>query len=160
MDFSATRGPLIILSRQRKRGAWRRASSRHTSRNQRNTPSRPGRRNRQESRSKLSKQSRPQPALLFTAQLRSARRKIENVNRGLPFRINQRNFDIAFLTRELRADAIEQAGLVLRNHLNQCAVRRTRVIKMNLRLYFHLRRAILFGSQAIAQHPLEIELPQ
>ena len=59
--------------------------------------------------------------------------EVKHVDRRLTFGIDQRDVDVAVLLGEDRADPVQQAGLILRNDLNQRAVRGARIVKLNLR---------------------------
>src|SRR5260370_38794778 len=55
--------------------------------------------------------------LVISADLRAAARQIEHVDGHFAFGIDQSNLAIAFLVRQPRADALQQSGATLGNHL-------------------------------------------
>ena len=73
--------------------------------------------------------------------------QVKHVDGGLPFPLfDQSDIDIAFLLGKNRADLVEKSRLVLRNNLDERAVRRAFVIELNLRRLDFFRRADLFPS--------------
>ena len=76
---------------------------------------------------------------MVDGKLRAGSGEIEDVDRFLPFRIDQRDFDITSETRERRTDIVEQSRPVLRDYFQQRAVLGRAVVETRAR--FHCRRS-------------------
>src|SRR5579863_5792208 len=76
--------------------------------------------------------------LLPRVKLGAPRSQIEDVDHSLPFRIDQRHFDVAAELGQSGADLVKQAGPVVGDELQQCAVGRGDVIKADLGRDHHL----------------------
>jgi len=51
------------------------------------------------------------------------RRQVKHIDGFLPFRVDQRDFDVVSQARQRRADLIEQSRMILCNDFEQRAVR-------------------------------------
>ena len=91
-------------------------------------------------------------------ELLPAGREIKSVDRHLPFGLDQRDLDVAVLAGELGADAVKKSRLILRDHLDQGAVRGAVVVNFDLRLHLYLRRGVLLGPHPVAEHAVEVGL--
>ena len=64
--------------------------------------------------------------------------QVENVDRGLAFRINKRNLNVAFMRAEREGDLPQQARYILCNHLQQRGMRRRLRVELQARRDFDL----------------------
>src|ERR1700690_1558067 len=94
----------------------------------------------------------PQRRLLAGVQFCPSRSQVQYINRHLPLRLDQCDFDIALMLRDLRAHTVKQSGTVLSDYLQQRASRRAAVVEFNLPLDLDLGTVRLLRLQAVAQH--------
>src|SRR5579862_365630 len=111
-------------------------------------------------RSQFLDQSCAELLLMRRAQLSPARSEIKDVDCGLALGFDQSYFDIAAFPSELRADAVQQSELVLRDHFYQGALLRALIVYFDARFHLDLRHRAFLGSQAVAEHFSQIRLFQ
>lgn len=74
-----------------------------------------------------------QRMLCLAAQLGAALRQVENVDRGLTFRIDKRNLDVAFMRAEREGNLPQKARNVLCHNLQNRGMRRGLRVKLQTR---------------------------
>src|SRR5208337_1310959 len=96
--------------------------------------------------------------LRFRGQLLLAAGQIENVNRGLAFRVDESDLDVALVRAERKRDLAQQARKVLRDHLQKRGMTRGLVVEFQLRRHLYLEIGGMIQVAARVQQLLHREL--
>jgi len=97
---------------------------------------------------------------LLRRQLLPVRGEIEDIDRHLPFGVDESNFDVALVMGEAGGHRVQEPWTVLCDHPYQRAVGRALAVELNRGLDLYLGRAfLLLGLHAALQHSIQIRFP-